>query len=100
MPTSYENERPFEATCQKILKWGFPTITGTFLGVPIVRTIVNWGLHWVPYLGKLPNGFVVVGAPAQLLPHPTRHQRRSLQRFENLLLGAWDVPRPTLPSGV
>ena len=28
--------------------WGFPTIRGTFLGVPIIRTIVYWGLYWVP----------------------------------------------------
>ena len=24
--------------------WGFPIIRGTFLGVPIIRTIVFWGL--------------------------------------------------------
>ena len=23
--------------------WGFPKITGTFLGVPIIRTIIYWG---------------------------------------------------------
>ena len=28
--------------------WGFPKIRGTFLGVPIVRTIVFGGLYWVP----------------------------------------------------
>ena len=26
--------------------WGFPKIRGTFLGVPIIRTIVYWGLDW------------------------------------------------------
>ena len=26
--------------------WGFPKIRGTFLGVPIIRTIVYWGLYW------------------------------------------------------
>ena len=26
--------------------WGFPKIRGTFLGVPITRTIVFWGLYW------------------------------------------------------
>ena len=31
-----------------IVIWGFPKIRGTFLGVPIVRTIVYWGLYWVP----------------------------------------------------
>ena len=25
--------------------WGFPKIKGTFLGVPIIRTIVFWGLY-------------------------------------------------------
>ena len=35
--------------------WGIPKIRGTFLGVPIIRTLVFWGLYWgPPYLGKLP----------------------------------------------
>ena len=25
---------------------GFPKIRGTILGVPIIRTIVYWGLNW------------------------------------------------------
>ena len=28
--------------------WGLPKIRGTFLGVPIRRTIVYWGLYWGP----------------------------------------------------
>ena len=28
----------------RIQIWGFPKIRGTFLGVPIIRTIVFWGL--------------------------------------------------------
>ena len=32
------------SSCRPI--WGFPKIKGTFLGVPIVRTIVYWGLYW------------------------------------------------------
>ena len=33
--------------------WGFPKIRGTFLGVPIIRIIVFWGLDWGPLiLGK------------------------------------------------
>ena len=28
--------------------WGFPNIRGTFLGVPIIRTIVFWGPYWAP----------------------------------------------------
>ena len=30
------------------IKWGFPKIMGTFLGVPIIRIIVYWGLYWGP----------------------------------------------------
>ena len=26
--------------------WEFPKIRGTSLGVPIIRTIVYWGLYW------------------------------------------------------
>ena len=29
-------------------KWGFPKIRGTFLGVPVIRTIVFWGLYGGP----------------------------------------------------
>ena len=29
-----------------VLIWGFPKIRGTSLGVPIIRTIVYWGLYW------------------------------------------------------
>ena len=34
----------------KSLKWGFPKIRGTILGVPIIRTIVFWGLYWGPLI--------------------------------------------------
>ena len=34
--------------------WGFPKIRGTFLWVPIIRTIVNWVYIGVPSFGKLP----------------------------------------------
>ena len=30
--------------------WGFPEIRDTFLGVPIIRTIVFWGLYWGPLI--------------------------------------------------
>ena len=26
--------------------WGFPEMKGTFLGVPIIRTVIFWGLYW------------------------------------------------------
>ena len=28
--------------------WGFPKIRGTFLGVPMIRILVFWGLRWGP----------------------------------------------------
>ena len=31
------------------VKWGFPKIRGTILGVPRIRIIVFWGLYWGPY---------------------------------------------------
>ena len=38
-------------------KWGFPKIRGTILEVPIVGTIVFWGLYLGSrYFGRLPNG--------------------------------------------
>ena len=39
---------------QKITpKRGLPKIRGTFSGVPIIRTVVFWGLNWgPPMLGK------------------------------------------------
>ena len=30
------------------IMWGFPKIRGAFLGVPIIRIIVYWGLYWSP----------------------------------------------------
>ena len=29
-----------------MVMWEFPKIRGTILGVPIIRTIVFWGLYW------------------------------------------------------
>ena len=38
------------AECLLEAKWhmGFPTIMGTFLGVPIIRIVVYWGRYWGP----------------------------------------------------
>ena len=33
-----------------LLIWEFPKIRGTFLGVPIIRTLVFWGLYWGPLI--------------------------------------------------
>ena len=30
--------------------WGFPKIRGAILGVPVIRTIVFWGLYWGPLI--------------------------------------------------
>ena len=30
--------------------WVVPKIGGTFFGVPIIRTIVFWGLYWGPLI--------------------------------------------------
>ena len=30
--------------------WGIPKIRGTFLGVPILRTIIVWRLYWGPLI--------------------------------------------------
>ena len=30
--------------------WGFPKIRGTILGVPVIRTMVFWGLYWGPLI--------------------------------------------------
>ena len=38
------------ASYTEIAIWGFPKIRGTILGVPIIRTIVFWGLYWGPLI--------------------------------------------------
>ena len=39
--------------------WGVPKIRGTFLGVPIRRTTVFWGLYWgLPVLGNYNLGAI------------------------------------------
>ena len=43
--------------------WGFPEIRCTILGVPIVRTIVFWGLHWGPII--LGNYHILFGKSPQ-----------------------------------
>ena len=30
--------------------WRFPKVRNTFLGAPIIRTIVFWGLYWGPHI--------------------------------------------------
>ena len=39
--------------------WGLPKISGTILGVPIIRTTVFWGLYWgLPILGNYHIGLL------------------------------------------
>ena len=45
---------------------GFPKIRDNFLGVPIIRTIIYWGLYWGTlilgtYLGVSPKSFQLLG---------------------------------------
>ena len=46
------NERTERVAAKDFVRitWGFPKIRGTFLGVPIIRTIVYWGLYWGPLI--------------------------------------------------
>ena len=32
------------------LKWGFPKIRGTILGVPLLGIVIFWGLSWGPLI--------------------------------------------------
>ena len=47
------------------LIWGFPKIRGTLMGVPIIGTIVFWGLYWGPLI--LGNYLFFSGAYARAL---------------------------------
>ena len=40
----------FGETGKKRFMWGFPKIRGTLLGVPVIRTIIFWGLYWGPLI--------------------------------------------------
>ena len=44
----------FHESCIYNTTWGFPKIRGTILGVPIIRTIVFWGILGSHYFGKPP----------------------------------------------
>ena len=40
------------------LTWGFPKLGVPFWGVPLIRTIVNWGQYWgPPHFRKLPHAY-------------------------------------------
>ena len=41
--------------------WGFTKIRDTFLGAPVIRIVVFWGLYWgLPILGKLPYIYIYI----------------------------------------
>ena len=42
----YSKSSRVESRQQNSSIWRFPKIRGTFLGVPIVRIIILWGLFW------------------------------------------------------
>ena len=51
---------------ERFVIWGFPKIRGTILGIPIIRTIVYWGLYWGSLiLGNYHINFRVRHAVAQ-----------------------------------
>ena len=76
------------------MAWGFPKIRGTFLGVPIMRTVVFWGLSWVPLfcettiytLNRIPNP---LNAKPQTLIH----------KAENKASAAIVAPHPGISGG-
>ena len=49
-------ENQMENEMEAGIIWGirgikeFPKIRGTLLGVPIIRTIIYWGLYWGPFI--------------------------------------------------
>ena len=73
--------------------WGFPKIRPTILGVPIIRTVVFWGLYWGPpilgnyHIHNNPNNrvvsifFSIPSCPA------TRGKLRGLLQLQGLLGG-------------
>ena len=67
--------------------WGFPKIRGTFLGVPIIRTIVYWGLYWGTLI--LGNYHIVL-----LAFHGVSTGRRVFRAFE------FKVGRPCFPESL
>ena len=43
------HNKPLIIIVKPSYRWGFPKIRGTLLlGVPIIRTILFWGLYWGP----------------------------------------------------
>ena len=57
----------FRGTCIHVYIWGFPKIRGTLLRVPIIRTIVFWGLYWGPLI--LGNYHIYIYMQRHTHPH-------------------------------
>ena len=67
--------------------WRFPKIRGTFLGVPIIRIIIFWGLDWgPPILGNyhLRNSYKVHPRPFGSLSYSLRQPGPIEQQFRRV----------------
>ena len=70
---------------ESFVKWRFPNIGGTILGVPIRRTIVFWGLYW----GSLILGNYQISMV--MCPHPGACLEGQGDVVSSLILGdSWD----------
>ena len=50
--------KPMQTKFKRQPHMGVSKIRGTILGVPLIRTIVNWGLYWgPPHFRKLPHAY-------------------------------------------
>ena len=65
-----------------LLILGFPKIRGTILGVPIIRTIIFWGLYW----GSLIEGNYHLALQRRVIHwcvHGSRHKDRDKECLED-----------------
>ena len=69
--------------------WGFHRIGGTFLVIPIIRTIVFWGLHW----GSLILGNYYIGDCSGC----TYNATQVLARPQTRPLAAWTTGALRIP---
>ena len=86
-----EWHRPINSAPEK--RWGFPKIRGIILGVPIIRTIVFWGLYWgPPILGNYQ--IIIMDCPCHALKRskPNDHQPRVLNVSFDFVRGGRPPP--------
>ena len=86
-----------EPSLAKVI-WGFPKIGGTFLGVPIIRTIVFWGLYLGPSIlgnyhlaggGKGRNSAQVATKSAQEKPPGPTLKREGQEGHFSVCVASW-----------